>query len=309
MEAALRVTGLVKRFGKREALRGISFSIPKLSIAAFVGSNGAGKTTTFSLIGGFFKPNSGTIEVEGMPLAQFRAQGGIVGVLPQDVMYFENRSVERHLVLFAKLAGLSGREVWEEVRRVLKLVALEDRASDLVATLSHGMRVRLGVAQALVGNPPVVLLDEPTQGLDPKMAMTFRNCVDSLRGTTTLVISSHDLSQLQLMCDYVVMVDHGQVVREGPIKSLLAQSSRITFRLDEGNLDLQELEGHFPEFRFTRPEARLLFVQFNPGEFQIPEVNSRVLFWLFRHKVGVLGVESQRSLEQSYFEATSSPPR
>jgi len=305
VEAALRVTDLKKRFGKRDALRGLTFSIPKLSIAAFVGSNGAGKTTTFSLVGGFFRPQAGEIEIDGVPLREFRARGGVVGVLPQDVLFFENRSIERHLILFARLAGLKGKAVAGEVSRVLKLVELEDRACDMVSTLSHGMRVRLGVAQALVGDPPLVLLDEPTQGLDPKMVMAFRSCIDSLRGKTTVVISSHDLSQLQLMCDYVVMVDHGQVVREGSIKALLAQSSRITFRLDEGELDLGELERHFPEFNFTRPESRMLFVQFNPGEFQIPEVNSRVLFWLFRHKVGVLGVESQRSLEQSYLEATA----
>ena len=224
MEYALEVSDLRKRYGKRVALDGLSFSVPERSITAFVGANGAGKTTTFSLVGGFFKPETGSIKVQGEPLAEYRASGGIVGVLPQDVLYFENRTAERHLLLFARLAGLSGLDADAEVDRVLRLTQLSDRAGDLVSNLSHGMKVRLGVAQALVGNPPLILLDEPTQGLDPKMVMAFRACIDSLRGATTVVISSHDLSQLQQMCDYVIMIDRGKLVREGALKDLLAIS-------------------------------------------------------------------------------------
>lgn len=305
---ALELEDLHKSFKRRHALQGVTCRIPDRSVTALVGANGAGKTTTFSLVGGFFRPERGVIRVYGESLDEYRAKGGLIGILPQDVLYFENRSVLRHLVLFARLAGLTRGAAEEEAQRVLRLVQLEDRAAELVSNLSHGMKVRLGVAQALVGKPPLVLLDEPTQGLDPKMVLQFRHIVDSLRGSVTLVISSHDLSQLQMMCDYVVMIDHGRVVREGTLKSLLAESSRVTFRLEGGELLLDEIQAHFPEFVFTRPEQRTLVVSFNPGEFQIPEVNSRVLFWLFRHRVGVLGVESVRSLEQTFLEATSTSP-
>lgn len=302
MDSALLIDNLHKTFGKRRALNGLSMAIPRNSVSGFVGANGAGKTTTFSLVGGFFRWDAGAVEIEGLPLADYRRQGGIVGMLPQDVLFFEQRNVERQLLLYAKLAGLSGARAWAEVERVLGLVNLADRPKSLASDLSHGMKVRLGIAKAFVGNPPLVLLDEPTAGLDPKMVVLFKRMIDGLRGKTTIVISSHDLSQLEMICDYVCIIEKGELVCQGPIKELLSRNSRIQYHLATPVHDLKALQDPLPEFSLSQRDDYTLIAEFKPEEFSIPEVNSRVLYWLFKLSIGVLNIESRRTLEQTYLE-------
>jgi ABC-2 type transport system ATP-binding protein len=304
MGAALEVRDLRKRFGKRTALDGLSMQVPVDSMTAFVGANGAGKSTTFSLIAGFFGAQSGEILVAGTALKRFRLNGGMIGMLPQDVLMFESRSVERQLLLFAALSGLWGKQAWAEVDRVLDLVSLTERANDLVADLSHGMKVRLGVAQALVGNPPLILLDEPTAGLDPQMISAFKTTMTQLRGSTTVVISSHDLNQLESMCDYVCIIDRGKLLRQGPMRELLSKVSKVNYHLEKDFSELPEIQKEFRELRFSLIDPVSLSVEFEPERLTVAEVNSRVLRWLFKHGAGVVGVASQRSLEQTYLEET-----
>ena len=311
MEAALRVSGLHKQYGRQAALQGLDMEIPKGSIAAFVGANGAGKTTTFSLIGGFFRPSKGRIEVCGRSLRHFRRDGGIIGLLPQDVQFYETRTVWRQALLFAQLCGLRGHDAEREVERVLGLVELTDRPTQIASELSHGMKVRLGVALALIGEPPLVLLDEPTAGLDPRMLALFRKTIESIRGRTTVVISSHDLSQLQVICDYVCIIDEGKLVKQAPMRELLAHTSRITLRFERPFSALDGIRAEFKDFSFSQPDQMSLNVEFAPGSFRVAEVNSRLLHWLFKHALEVTSVESQKSLEQTYLEETmkSKPPR
>ncbi|RIL12345.1 MAG: hypothetical protein DCC75_00595 [Proteobacteria bacterium] len=305
MAVALAVKDLHKRYRSRTALNGLSFEIPDRSIAAFVGANGAGKSTTFALIGGYFKPNGGSIEICGKPLAEFKKSGGMLGILPQDVLFYESRTVFRQLWLFAQLAGLSDAASAYEVGRVLELVQLSDRRNELVSQLSHGMKVRLGVAQALVGNPPLILLDEPTSGLDPKMLSTLRSVILSLKGSTTIVISSHDLSELEQMCDHLCIIDQGRLIKQGPLSDLLAKSSKVSFGLTNETLELSELQAAFPDFKCERASKRVIQVQFDPAKIKVEEVNKQVLSWLISKGAGILEVSSQRSLEEMFLEETS----
>lgn len=301
---ALELKDLRRRFGRVQALQGLSLKVPMNSVTAFVGANGAGKTTTFSLIGGFIRPHGGTIEVFGLPLRAFRARGGVVGILPQDMQFFEDRPIARQLHLFARLAGFGGRESHSEVERVLNLVKLSDRAEAEPGDLSHGMRVRLGVAQALIGNPPLVLLDEPTAGLDPHMLVDFRETVQQIRGTITLVISSHDLSELEELCDYACMVDKGKLVMQGPMKQLLSGVSSITYTVEKLTRDLSELEAQVPGIDAISENSQSFVVEFDRSRYKVSDVNRAVLAWLLNHGVEVLEVKQHRSLEQAFLKAT-----
>lgn len=301
---ALVFKDVTRRFGKTIALNKISFSVPELSVTAFVGANGAGKTTTFSVVGQFIKTHGGSIEVFGHGLSDFRSKGGIIGILPQDMQFFEDRSIGRQLLLFAELAGMGGGAAEEEVLRVLKLVKLSERVDELAGDLSHGMRVRLGVAQALIGNPPLVLLDEPTAGLDPRMVVDFRETVEGIRGKTTLMISSHDLSELEELCDHVCMIDRGRMVMQGPMSQMLSGVSSIIFKVEAIKRDTRELEAELPAVDIVVEDKQTIVVEFDRAKYKISDINRVVLAWLLSHKMEVLEVKQHRSLEQTFLEAT-----
>lgn len=305
MPDALTLKNVTRRFGKLVAVNGLSMSVPEKSVCAFVGANGAGKTTTFSLVGEYIRTHGGSIEVFGVPLREFRARGGIIGLLPQDMQYFEDRTVGQQLFLFARLAGLGGLEAEGEVLRVLKLVHLEDKANAKAGDLSHGMRVRLGVAQALIGEPPLIMLDEPTAGLDPRMQVEFRETIDALRGRTTVIISSHDLSQLQELCDYCCMIDRGKLLRQGSMAQLLnAGIQSVTFKVAAFKSSLQELEKQLPGVDLIQEDNQTFVVEFSPAKYKIADINRIVLAWLLGAGMEVLEVRQSRSLEKAFLEAT-----
>ncbi len=310
MDSALRIKGLRKSYRGRVALDGLNLNIPQGAIAAIVGANGAGKTTTFSLIGGYFKSDAGSIDVQGLPLKKYRSMGGVIGMLPQDVLLFETRSVKRQLLLFAHLQGFWGSGARAEVQRVLGLVGLLERERDNVSALSHGMKVRLGVAQALIGTPPLVILDEPTAGLDPQMVANFRSMVRSLKGSTTLLISSHDLSELEQVCDYLCIIDHGKLVKEGPLGEVLTKKPRVLVRVNRDTIPndtvpIQEMSDALPEFKFHEKSPGVFIVESEQASVSVSEINLKVLGWLMSHGIGVLEVHSQRSLEEAYLDEVS----
>lgn len=304
MSGFLVVRDLERSFGRQVALQGLSFEIPRNSVAAFVGANGAGKTTTFSIIGQFIKAHGGSIEIDGAPIAEFRRYGGVIGLLPQDVQFFETRTVARQLLLFARLAGFQGAAARSEVERVLSLVKLEDRADSNPENLSRGMKVRLGVAQALIGDPPLVLLDEPTAGLDPVMQQNFRENIEAIRGKTTVVISSHDLRELQALCDYVCIIEAGKLVRQGPLGGILGEVSKVTVQIGALGNKAAGIVAALPDFQITISEG-ILTVRFDPKRFSVAEVNRRVLSTLLSHGIEILALESQKTLEESYLETVT----
>lgn len=299
--ATLEVRSLTRSFGHAVALQGMTFSVPKNSVCAFIGANGAGKTTTFSIIAGFLAPSGGEVLVDGESVAAGRRRGVIVGLLPQDMQFFEHRSVARQLYLFARLSGCGRGESWDEVERVLRLVHLFSEGHKRYDQLSHGMRVRLSIAQALIGNPALILLDEPTAGLDPRMVQAVKEIIASLRGSTTLVVSSHDLAQLEEMSDYVVMVDKGRVVREGPLGAVMG-SEEVQFKVGKGLMPA-ELQSAFPQWRFAFPDALHFAVKVEGGA-TISEVTGKVTSWIVGKGIEIIKIDTQRKLQEAYLEAT-----
>lgn len=306
--ASLEVQDLSYRYRNVQALRGLSFSIPPGAVAAFVGANGAGKTTAFSLIAGFLQRPAGEIQINGQPVEQYRARGGILGLLPQDMQFFEYRSLRYQLRLFGRLAGLSRSAACDEAERVLQLTRLSEKGDARFDALSHGMKVRAAVAQALIGDPPLVLLDEPTAGLDPVMVATFRELVAQLRGRTTLVISSHDLSELQGMCDYLCIIDRGQLVRQGPMQEALRSSGRVVLRGPDLARHAEALQRQHPELQVRVSSANELAVHYDADAHRVGQVNRVLLTSLFAIGAEVEELMSRKSLEEAYLQETSQRP-
>ena len=206
----IQCQGLSKLYGSKKALNDVSFSLEAGAPIALVGPNGAGKTTLFSLLCGYLSPSSGTITLLGEVPNSPKLLGKIAA-LPQDAVLDPNLTIVSQLIFFARLQGMNVEQAKQEALRVLALVDLIDVAEQKPPSLSHGMSKRVSIAQALIGSPELVLLDEPTAGLDPANAKKVRELVKALSPTTTFMISSHNLDELEKLCDQVLYLDKGQL--------------------------------------------------------------------------------------------------
>lgn len=266
MSAALRFDRVSKRYGKRLALDALSFEVPRGALAGFVGHNGAGKTTAFSLVAGYLWPDAGAIDLLGRGPFDPHALKGLLGVLPQDAELPDRHSPRELLTHLARLQGLSATEAARQVDEVLDAVLLTDRRDSRIATLSHGMRRRVAIASALVGRPPLVLLDEPLSGLDPVQARAVRDLLHRLRGAQTVLVSSHDLADLERLCDWVVMLKDGRCLRQGTVAQVTDRGKRVHWRLGPGDVPMDLLSRRLPDHAFaidgdllvqTAPEGEL----------------------------------------------------
>ena len=228
---AVQLVDVIKRYGRRVALDGLSLVVPRGATCAVIGPNGSGKTTLFAVLAGLLRPNAGDVQLFGEGPFDARRHAGRLGLMPQDAAPSRHATLEQSLRYYAALAGLSPAAAEREAALWLERVRLEDRARSTPGQLSHGMRRRFSVAQAFLGDPELVLLDEPTAGLDPELAAELRSLLGERRGSATLLISSHLLSELEDLCDYAVFIDRGRLVQQGQMRQLLQSDSRVRLKL------------------------------------------------------------------------------
>lgn len=218
------VEGVVKRFGTVEALRKVSFRGERQQILGFLGPNGAGKTTTMRIITGFLPPDEGRVVVNGFCIpGQAMEVKRQIGYVPENVGLYRDMTVWSLLEYFALLRGVPPRSRTAAVERVVDRCGLGEVRGRRTEELSRGFRQRLCLAQALVHGPSVLVLDEPTVGLDPKQIHEVRSLIKELRTDHTILLSSHILSEVSATCDRVVIIHEGRVVAEGSMESLVAQ--------------------------------------------------------------------------------------
>lgn len=300
MSDALIVRGLRKRYGRRSpwALDSLECRFPTGALCGLVGPNGAGKTTLYSVVCGFLPPDEGSVDILGEGGFDPHRLKGRVGVLPQDAEIQGQLTCDEFLRYMARLQGLPRAEARAEAQRVLAGVGLGDRQDGLVSSLSHGMRRRLAVASALLGSPELVLLDEPTAGLDPVQAAGLRTLLSALRGTCTLIVSSHNLVELERLCDWVVLLERGRCVRQGTVAEVTGRSQVVTWTLAPGELPLEELARALPGHGFSR-EGDVL-VQRAPGEADLDASAVVIARVLADAGVGIRALQRGRSLEESF---------
>lgn len=231
-DITLSVKGLKKRIGKKEIIKGIDFDLKRGEVFGFLGPNGAGKTTTIRMLVGLIKPSSGSIEICGYNVEKdFTKAMSQMGCIVENPELYSYLTGWENLEHFARMLPDVDPSYMDYV---IKLVRLEERIHDLVKTYSLGMRQRLGIAQALLGKPKVLILDEPTNGLDPMGIREMRNFIRYLaeeEGLTVLV-SSHLLSEIQLMCDRVAIISRGTIIKVDSVDQLLAIQERVIWRLE-----------------------------------------------------------------------------
>ncbi|MDE9367825.1 ATP-binding cassette domain-containing protein [Luteipulveratus sp. YIM 133132] len=236
---AVAVTGLTKRYGRRTVVDDVSVRIPSGSVTGLIGPNGAGKTTVMSMLLGLVRPTSGEGQVLGHDLARPKAYVGRVGALIEGPAFHPSMSGRANLRNLVRL----GRHDPEQIAPLLHLVGLADRGDDLYGAYSLGMKQRLGIAAALLGDPDLVILDEPTNGVDPQGMRDIRHLVRRIaEGGRTVLVSSHLLAELEHVCDHLVVIDRGGLRYQGPMDELpTGRREVIRVAADGAATDLHDL--------------------------------------------------------------------
>jgi ABC-2 type transport system ATP-binding protein len=231
----IRIAGLVVQFGPIRAVDGLELTVPRGRLFGLLGPNGAGKTTTIACIGGLVRPDGGTVEVAGTDVARdpigVRRQ---LGIVPQRLALYPTLSVGQNLRIAGGLYGLSGARLADRVRWGLALARLDGRESSAAGVLSGGMQRRLNLACALLHDPPIVLCDEPTTGVDPQSRNHLFESIRALHAEgRTIVYTTHYLEEVEALCEEVAIVDHGRLLTCGPLAELVAapQSTRFEVAL------------------------------------------------------------------------------
>jgi ABC-2 type transport system ATP-binding protein len=223
-ELPLAIDSVVKRFGDLTAVAGVSLAVQERACLGLLGPNGAGKSTLIRSIAGRVIPDSGSIRVFGQPAGSAAARAAL-GWVPQDLALYPLLTARENLEAFGRYQGLRGKTLRDGIHWCLEWAALADRADAVVKTLSGGMRRRLNMAAGLVHRPRLVLLDEPTVGVDPQSRNRIFEMVEGLRGDgTTVIYTTHYMEEAERLCDAIAIIDHGKVIAQGPKEELVEQS-------------------------------------------------------------------------------------
>lgn len=252
----LELKSITKKFGKKEILHGIDFEFEK-GIYGLLGPNGAGKTTLIRCITQLYPLSSGEISFFGNNIVSDTAYRKNVGYLPQKFGLFKELTVYEMMCAMALMKEIGKAELDDEVKRCVELVNLTDKINDKVKTLSGGMIRRLGIAQTVLGNPKLILLDEPTAGLDPEERLRFKNIIAQMKDAHTVIISTHIVEDVEAICSNVVVMNAGRIVKSGTCADIQKCAQGKVFELKESDMQLLKEPYHI-QHQFDRNGVKML---------------------------------------------------
>ena len=245
----IEINNLVKNYGSKFALDDISFKVAKGEIVGFLGPNGAGKSTTMNILTGYLSSTSGEAKVGGIDILENPNEAKkLIGFLPEQPPLYIDMTVEEYLnfVYDIKACKLKRDAHIEEIMKVTKI---DDVRHRLIKNLSKGYRQRVGIAQALIGNPPVIIFDEPTVGLDPKQIIEIRNLIRNLGKTHTVILSTHILSEVQSVCDRILIINEGKIIADEKTESItqaVEDNRRYSVKICGPVREVQNVLSHLP---------------------------------------------------------------
>lgn len=246
--AIIEVEGLTKRYGQTQALRGINFSVEKGEVIGLLGPNGAGKTTTMKILTGYLQPTEGTARVAGHDVVEDpRAVQAELGYLPENAPLYLDMAVQEYLLMMAELRSLSGARLRSLLSEAVYATGLEKRLTSPIGSLSKGFRQRVGLASAILHKPQVLILDEPTNGLDPTQIIEIRSLIARLAESATVIVSTHILSEVEATCDRAIIIMDGDIQADSRLDELTSSASAVVGVLDADEektlAALQKLDG------------------------------------------------------------------
>jgi ABC-2 type transport system ATP-binding protein len=247
----IQVENVTKKYGQHKALNGITFTVKEGEILGFLGPNGAGKSTTMNIITGYISAEEGSVKIDGIDILEHPEEAKMkIGYLPEQPPLYMDMTVEEYLKFVFQIKKVPAAEVNSSMEKILNLVKIADVRKRLIKNLSKGYKQRVGLAQAIVGDPDVLILDEPTVGLDPKQIIEIRNLIKRIGENRTIILSSHILPEISAMCDRVLIINKGQIVAEGTPEDLskkLSMSSKLQLRVKGPKQAVYKLLRELPE--------------------------------------------------------------
>lgn len=308
----IQIENLVKKYGKQTVLNGINLIINEGEILGFLGPNGAGKSTTMNIITGYISATEGTVMIDGLNiLDKPKKVKKKIGYLPEIPPLYMDMTIEEYLRFACKLKGVERKDILQTIDKVCELVKIDNYKSRLIKNLSKGFKQRVGLAQAIIGEPEVLILDEPTVGLDPKEIIEIRSLVKELGKTHTVILSSHILSEVSAVCDRVVIINKGEIVASGTPEELtkkLSFSSKLLVRIKENDKNvekiLKEIKGvEKIKIQQTVEKGTIdLLVEAKPNE----DIRDELFWKLSKSEVPVLMIKPvDLSLEEVFLQVTA----
>lgn len=311
-EIAVRVENISKRFGRFQALKEVSFDLYKGEVLGFLGPNGAGKTTTMRILTGFFPPTHGKVwigedELQKNPHATKRK----MGYLPESVSIYPEMKVLEFMQFVAKLKSVSRSHLKTHLEEKLERCGLWDVRGRLIGTLSKGYKQRVGIAQALIGDPEVIILDEPTNGLDPKQIIEIRGLIRELGQDRTLILSTHILPEVSMVCSRVLIMNHGRIVATGTSEELeagLQKASEIYILIGSAShkkaaLTLLEKIQGVEKVNVLEEKADQVGISLTVAQSRKEDVRPEISRLFVQHQIPLLEIRSGRlSLEEIFMK-------
>lgn len=306
----IEVKDLKKKYGSKEVLRGLTFSVPEGIVLGFLGQNGAGKSTTMNIITGYLSATDGEVTVGGFNVLEEPDQAKrLIGYLPEQPPLYMDMTVEEYLDFVYDLKQIR-LDKKKHIEEICALVGVDQVYKRLIANLSKGYKQRVGIVQALIGNPPVLILDEPTEGLDPKQRIEIRNLITELGKTHTVILSSHILSEIQEICERIIIIKDGMIAADDstrhltdPLRGCSDLLVQILGPADEVRDALLKIAGI---------SAVLCLQETEPGVFEYDvsvredaDVRRELFGVLSRHGWPLMGLRSRKmSLEETFLRLT-----
>lgn len=302
----IEIRSLTKSYGARTAIDKLNFTVQKGEVVGFLGPNGAGKTTTMKIITGFMAPTSGSVKVAGHDVFENPIEvKRHIGYLPETPPVYGDMIVTDYLKFVAKLKGVETKNLKSFVDEALEKTSLQDVSGRLIQNLSKGFRQRVGIAQALVSKPDILILDEPTVGLDPRQVAEIRQLLINLRGHHTIILSTHILPEVEATCQRVIIIDHGKIVAENTLSALSnrSHSSRtVIVRVRRGLGDLTNVLKEWPTVKRVNLDVDRLEIDFEGGDDSLEKIAQLIV----NKGAGLVEmIEPTKGLESAFIQLTS----
>lgn len=301
---SLQVSNLTKIYGQQKAVNNISFTVQPGEIVGFLGPNGAGKSTTMKITTGYVPPSSGQVLVNGLDVTTQSLQvRQLMGYLPEHNPLYLDMYVHEYLQFVGKVFQLSSRELKSRVGEIVALCGLEREQNKKIEQLSKGYRQRVGLAQALIHNPQVLVLDEPTTGLDPNQILEIRKLIKEISASKTVIFSTHIMQEVQAICNRVIVINQGELVADAPVADLLKSQPQVQLIVEfDSPIEEQKLAA-------LRGVEQLIVV--SPGVYKLTvaqgvDLRPEVFRFAAENNLSLVGLkQEQLSLEEIFRSLTA----